>query len=178
MTTKSNQGMYTRMRAKKNDPLSNLGTRTVHIVEKGVSITPATPDTETMRTASPATLIEDITPLWKKQRVADKGKDKANSCLSSVWDNAGLVLARAQETFTAKELRVFSNMSLNEIVGRHLHKLVQVEYLCKFNLLLSLVPLFRCWGRVFILPQSTLLRRQKLRPRCPGWRIWRQRTLN
>ena len=92
MTTKSNQGMYTRMRAKKNDPLSNLGTRTVHIVEKGVSITPATPDTETMRTASPATLIEDITPLWKKQHVADKGKDKANSCLSSVYKSQIQVL--------------------------------------------------------------------------------------
>ena len=178
MTTKFNQGMYTRMRAKKNDPLSNLGTRTVHIVEKGVFVTPATPDTEMMRTASPAASIEEITPLWKKQRVADKGKDKADSRLSSVWDNAGLALARAQDTFTAEELKVFSNMSLNEIVGRHLHKLVQVEYLCKFNLLLSLVPLFRCWGRVFISPQSTLLRRRRLRLRCLGWRIWRQRTLN
>ena len=40
---KFNQGMYAKTRAKKNDPLSNLGKRTVCIVEKGVSITPSAP---------------------------------------------------------------------------------------------------------------------------------------
>ena len=43
MMMKFNQGMYAKTRAKKNDPLSNLGKRTVCIVEKGVSITPSTP---------------------------------------------------------------------------------------------------------------------------------------
>ena len=77
-------GMYARMRAKKNKPLSNLGARAVRVMEKGVSVPPATLVTEAKRTASPATSIEEITPLRKKQRVADKGKDKANSRLSSV----------------------------------------------------------------------------------------------
>ena len=84
MTKKFNQGIYARMRAKKNEPLSNLRARAVRVVEKGVSVPPATLVTEAKRTASPATSIEEITPFRKKQRVADNGKDKANSRLSSV----------------------------------------------------------------------------------------------
>ena len=132
MTTKFNQGMYARMRAKKNEPLSNLGARAVCIVEKGVSIPLATLVTEAKRIASPATSVEEITPLRKKQRVVDKGKDKVNSRLSSVLDDTSISLVRAQETSTAEELRVFSGMSPNEVVDCHLHKLVQVVYLCKF----------------------------------------------
>ena len=134
MTTKFNQRMYAKMRAKKNEPLSNLGKRTVRMVEKGVSVTPATPDTETRRTASPATSVKEITLLRKKQRVANKGKDKADSHSFSVWDNAGLALARAQKAFTTEELRAFSGVSSNEVVGHHIHKLVQVMYLCNFTL--------------------------------------------
>ena len=84
MTTKFNQGMYTRMRAKKNKCLSNLGARAMRVVEKGVSVTPATLGTKMTRTASPATSVEEITLLQKKQRVADKGKDKADSRSSSI----------------------------------------------------------------------------------------------
>ena len=134
MTTKFNQGMYSKMRAKKNEPLSNLDARTVRVVEKGVSVTPTTLDIETTKTASLATSTEEITLLRKKQRVADKGKNKADSRSSSVWDDVGLALARAQEAFTTEELRVFSGMSPNKVVGRHLHKLVQVVYLYKFIL--------------------------------------------
>ena len=46
MMTKFNQGMYARMRAKKNEPLYNLGAKAVRVVEKGVSVTPATPSTD------------------------------------------------------------------------------------------------------------------------------------
>ena len=76
--------MYARMKAKKNEPLSNLGARAVRVVEKGVSVPPATLVIKAKRTASPTTSVEEITPLRKKQRVANKGKDKANSRLSSV----------------------------------------------------------------------------------------------
>ena len=123
MIMKFNQGMYAKIRAKKKEPLSNLGKRVVRVMEKGVSVTPTTPIIETMRTASLGTSIEEITPLQKKQRVADNGKDKANSHSSRVWDDAGLALVRAQDAFTAEELRVFSSMSSNEVVG-HIHKLV------------------------------------------------------
>ena len=133
MTMKFNQGMYAKMKAKKNEPFSNLRRRVVRVVEKGVSVTPTTLVIKTSRTATLATSVEEITPLWKKQSV-DKGKDKADSRSSNVWDNAGLALARAQDAFSAEELRVFSSMSSNEVVGRHIHKLVQVVYLCDFTL--------------------------------------------
>ena len=134
MTTKFNQGMYSRMMAKKNKPLSNPGAKTVRVMDKGASITlatPATPGTEMTRTASLATSVEEIIPLWnKRQRTGDTLKDKADSQSSSVWDNARVTLERVQEIFTTKEMKVFSGMSPNEVVGLHLHKLVQVVYLC------------------------------------------------
>ena len=131
--TKFNQGMYAKMRAKKNKPISNLGKKRLHVVEKGASVAPPAPVIEPTRTASPATSVEEITPLQKKQRVDDKGKDKADSHSSSVFDDASLALVRAQEAFTTKELRVFFCMSFNK-VGGHIHKLVQVVYLCNFTL--------------------------------------------
>ena len=72
MTTKFIQGMYARIRAKKNEPLSNLGAKTVRVMDKGASVTPATlatPGTKTTRTASSATLVEEIPliPLRNKR---------------------------------------------------------------------------------------------------------------
>jgi len=56
----------------------------VHVLEKGVSVTLVTLVTKPTRIASLATLVEEITPHLKKQCVADKGNDKANSRSSSV----------------------------------------------------------------------------------------------
>ena len=64
--TKFNQGMHAKMRGKKNEPLSSLGKRTVRVMEKGVFITPSAPVTEPLRMASPATSMEEITPIRKK----------------------------------------------------------------------------------------------------------------
>ena len=61
--------------------------------------------------------------------MADKGKEKADSHTSNVWDDASLVLTRAQDAFIVEELKVFSSMPFNEIIGCHIHKLVQVMYL-------------------------------------------------
>ena len=41
-------------------------------------------------------------------------------------------MTRAHETFFVEEMKVFSGLSPSELVGRHLHKLVQVMHLCKF----------------------------------------------
>ena len=80
--------MYAQMKAKKNEPFSNLGAKTMPVMDKGASVTPATPatpSTERTRTASPATSIEEIIPLRnKRQCTGDKLKDKANSRSSSV----------------------------------------------------------------------------------------------
>ena len=54
----------------------------------------------------------------------DKGKDKADSHSSTIFDNVGLALAKIQESFSTEELRVFMGVPLHEIVGHHIHKLV------------------------------------------------------
>ena len=91
MTTKFNQDMYAKMRSKKNEPLSNLGKRTMCVTGKGPPVTPAAPvaptvlGTDTMRTASPATLVEEFTtPISKRPRLTNKGKEKADSYASSI----------------------------------------------------------------------------------------------
>ena len=116
--------MYAKMRGKKNEPFSNIEKRTVQVVEKGAFVTPSIPVTEPSRTASPTTSIEEITPIWKWPRVDDKGKDKANSHSSTIFDNVGLALAKIQESFSTEELRVFTGVPFHEIVGHHIHKLV------------------------------------------------------
>ena len=55
------------MKANKNEPFSNLRKRVVRVVEKGTPVTPITSIPEAMRTASPATSVEEITPHPKKQ---------------------------------------------------------------------------------------------------------------
>ena len=118
------------MRVKKSEPLSNLGKRVVCVVEEGTPVTLVTSIPEVTRTTSSATSVEEITPRPKKQRVADKEKEKADSRLSNVSDDAGLALMRAQDVFTTEELKVPSSMPSNKIVGLHIHKLFQVMYLC------------------------------------------------
>ena len=75
MTTKFNKAMYAKMRAKKDEPLSNIRKKTVRITGRGsptvpaTSITPVTSGAETTRTASPSTSIEEVpTPASKRPR--------------------------------------------------------------------------------------------------------------
>ena len=125
------------MRAKKNEPLSNLRARAVRVMEKGTSITtatPSTPGTESGRIASSATLVEEIPPQQnKRQRIEDKQKENVDSRSFSVWDNAWVALARAQDTFTTEDMKVFTGVFAHEVVDHHLHKFVQVLYLCDFT---------------------------------------------
>ena len=73
--------------------------------------------------------------------MAAKGKEKADSCTSSICDDSGLKMERAHEVVTSEELKVFFGMPSNELVGRHIHKLVQV--MCSCNFILFFVLLFR-----------------------------------
>ncbi|KAK9997050.1 hypothetical protein SO802_021736 [Lithocarpus litseifolius] len=133
MTTKFNQSMYARIRVKKNEPLSNLGAKTVRVTEKGAPVTivtPLTPDIESIRTASPDTSIEEINPRGKRQRAGDKQREKVDSQASSVWDDAGVAWSRAQDTFTTNDMKVFSGVPANELVlGESLH--ITSEYLAQ-----------------------------------------------
>ena len=72
MTTKFNKDMYAKMRAKKDEPLLNIGKKKVRITGRGspavsaTSITPVASGAETTRTASPSTSIEELlTPASK-----------------------------------------------------------------------------------------------------------------
>ena len=84
MTTKFNQEMYAKMKAKKNEPLSSLGKNVVQVVEKGVSVTLTVSIPEAKRTASPTTSLEELTPRSKRQRTMAKGKEKMGSQASNV----------------------------------------------------------------------------------------------
>ena len=127
MMKKFNQKMYARMKAKTNKPLSTLGKKVVRVVEKGTPITPTTSIPEATRMASPANSLEELTPRPKRQRTLAKGKEKVVSQTSSVWDDAGLALARAHSAVTAKDLKALSSVPSYMVVSHHIHKLVQVR---------------------------------------------------
>ena len=137
--TKFNKDMYAKMRTKKDEPLSSLRKKTVRVTGKGPSVTPTTSitpivsDTETVRTTFPATSVEEIpTPASKRSRVTDKGKEKADSRSSSVWDDEGLAVEKAHGAVIAKDLKVILGVSFKEVTTRHVHKLVQVTFSCNF----------------------------------------------
>ena len=56
--------------------------------------------------------------------MTEKGKKKADSRSSSVWDDKGLVVEKAHEAVTAEDLKVISSVSFNEVTTHHVHKLV------------------------------------------------------
>ena len=116
------------MRARKNEPLLSLGKKVVRVVENGTPITLVTSVLKATRATSPTTSVEEITLRPKRQRIMDKGKEKVGFWSSSIWDNTGLALTRAQDAFTVKDLKVFSSIHSNEIVSHHIHKLIQVMY--------------------------------------------------
>ena len=127
MTTKFNKDMYARMRGKKDEPLFAIGAKTVRVTKRGAPISlapPSTPTLGTVGTTSPTPSVEELTPRHKRPRTGDKQKEKVDSRSSSVWDDAGVALARAQDVFSADNLKVFSGVSANEVMGCHLHKLV------------------------------------------------------
>ena len=129
MTMKFNKDMYARMRNKKDEPLSAIGTKSVRIMDRGASILAALPSSPTsvpVGTASPTLSVEELTPSNKRLRVGDKQKEKVDSRPSSIWDDAGVFVARAQDIFSADEMKVFSGVPADDVARRHLHKLVQV----------------------------------------------------
>lgn len=75
MTTKFNQGMYARIKAKKNELLFSIGQRKVQVVQKEtIEKTSFTPTPNETRVASLADSFEEITPHPKKRRLEIKGR--------------------------------------------------------------------------------------------------------
>ena len=129
MMTKFNKDIYPRMRNKKDEPLSALGTKSIRITDRGAPILAALPSSPTSvpaGVASPTPSVEELTPRNKRLRVGEKQKEKVDSRPSSIWDDVGVSVARAQDTFSADEMKVFSGVPTNDVARRHLHKLVQV----------------------------------------------------
>ena len=134
MTTKFNKDMYAKMRAKKDQPLSNIGKKAVHIMGRGspavpvTSVTPVVSGAETMRTASPSTSLEELpTPASKRPRLSSKDKEKVDSRTSNIWSDERLAVDRAHGVITADDLKVFSGVPSNTVASHHVHKLVQVR---------------------------------------------------
>ena len=126
MTTKFNKDMYARMRGKKDEPLSALGTKFVRITDRGALILalPSSPTSAPARSASPTPSVEEVPPRNKRLRAREKQKEKVDAKPSCVWDDAGVSVARSQETFSADKLKVFSAMLVDDVARRHLHKLM------------------------------------------------------
>ena len=87
MTTKFNKDMYARMRNKKDEPLSAIGTKFVCITDRGAPILAALPSSPTSVPAevvSPTPSVEELTPRNKRLRVGEKQKEKIDSRPSSI----------------------------------------------------------------------------------------------
>ena len=75
MTTKFNKDMYARIRNKKDEPLSAIGTKFVRITDRGAPILamlPSSPTSVPAGTASLTPLVKELTPRNKRLRVGDK----------------------------------------------------------------------------------------------------------
>ena len=131
MTSKFNKDIYAKIKAKKNEPLSSIGQKTLRITnkekekekevaERGSS----TPTLDEGRTASPAISIEEVlTP--KKRKTGYKGKEKVGS---TIWVDAEAAMTRANEFLTPEEMKEISMVPSHEMVSQHVHKLVQVIF--------------------------------------------------
>ena len=137
--TKFNKDMYAKTRAKKDEPLSNIGKKTVRITGKGpsvvliTSVTPVISGAEMTRTASPLNSVEELpTPVSKRPRLSEKEKEKVDPRSSTIWSDERLAVDKAYRVVTAEDLKVFSGVPFNNVASRHVHKLVQARSLCNF----------------------------------------------
>ena len=134
MTTKFNKDVYAKMRAKKDEPLSNIGKKAMRIMGRGspavpvTSVTPVVFRAKTTRTASPLTSLEELPTLASKRpRLSSKDKEKVDSRTSTIWSDERLAVDRAHGVITADDLKVFSGVPSNTVASRHVHRLVQVR---------------------------------------------------
>ena len=75
MMKKFNKDIYARMRSKKDEPLSVLGTKSIRITDRGVLILTALPSSPTSapaRVASPTPSVEELPPCNKRLRAGEK----------------------------------------------------------------------------------------------------------
>ena len=127
MTTKFNKDLYAKMRSKKDEPLSNLGKKTVRVTRRGIpiappaSVHPIVSVGETTRTASPTAFVEEIggTPVSKRPRLSEneKDKEKADSRPSTIWNDEKMAVDRAHEVMTATDMKALSGVPFSGVTG-------------------------------------------------------------
>ena len=132
MTTKFNQEMYAKLRARKNEPLSSIDQKPLRVTKEVVETTTSTPIASNPKTYPPSISFKEITPRPKRTRDNDKGKSKIDS---NVWDDATTAIGRAHNIITPGELKSLSVVLSHELVSHHVHELIQVLF-CP-NLFLS-----------------------------------------
>lgn len=137
--SKFNKEMYDKIKGKKNEPLSSISQKTLKIVDRekmkvatkrGSSTPTPTPTLNEGRSASSALSMEELAPPLKKRKTEGKGKEKVGS---SIWANAGVAMARANNFLTPEEMREISSIPSHEMVSEHVHKLVQVFTFCFYS---------------------------------------------
>ena len=113
------------------------------VIEKGSS----TPALDEGLVSSSALSIEEITPHHKKRKTGEKGKKKVGA---NIWGDAETALTRANDLITPDELKEIAGIPSHEMVNRHVHKLVQVTFLC-FTSPLVLLFLFNTKYHLFMI---------------------------
>ncbi|XP_065626777.1 uncharacterized protein LOC136066415 [Quercus suber] len=136
MMMKFNKDLYAKMRSKKDEPLSNLGKKTVRVTGRGTPVAlaafvhPIVSVGEMTRTASPTVSLEEIggTPVSKRPRLSEKGKEKekADSRPSTIWNDEKMAVDRAHEVVIAADLKALSDVPLSGVAAGHVHKIIQV----------------------------------------------------
>ena len=125
MTTKFDQKLYAKIKAKKNKPLSSIGTRRLRVVEKEkekevTEKISSTPTLDEGHATSSSVSIEEVIPYTKKHKTRDKREEKVGA---SIWADARMAVARANEVMTPEELKEISGIPSHEMVNHHVHKL-------------------------------------------------------
>ena len=92
---------------------------------KGPSVTPVTSATpiisvvETVRTASPATSVEEIpTPSSKRLCMSGRERERANSHSSTMWSDEGLAMDRVHGVVTAGDLKALNGVPFNVVTNQ------------------------------------------------------------
>ena len=124
---------YACIRGLKNEPLSNLAADSKKrklSEEKGKAV--ALPSVQVaLSSPTPSLEVTTFTPPTTRS----KGKGKAGR---SVWDDLATTMGHAHNVITDDTLKGLSSIPSHELVGRHIHKLVQVRPFFFFSILLYL----------------------------------------
>lgn len=134
MATRYSKEKYSCIKGLKNEPLSNLAAYSKkRKLGEEKDETVALPSIQ-IASSSPTSSLE--VTAFTSPTTRSKGKGKAGR---SVWDDLTIALGHAHNVITDDELKGLLSISSNELVSRHIHRLVHI---CPFFLFCLLLYLF------------------------------------